>query len=99
MAQAGNRETAIAASHARFMGDPSCSIIAGPRNYNRASRRQGLAFPPKWSFDPAGYVRFNAAGQQVGWLRPELAARLTAWPAVFESNPGQVTLLKKEALP
>jgi 8-oxo-dGTP pyrophosphatase MutT (NUDIX family) len=58
-----------------------------------------LAFPPKWSFDPARYVRFRAAGQQVGWLRPELAARLAAWPAVFESSPDQVTLLKKEALP
>jgi 8-oxo-dGTP pyrophosphatase MutT (NUDIX family) len=40
-----------------------------------------------------------AAGQQLGWLRPELAARLAAWPAVFECEPDQVTLVKKEALP
>jgi 8-oxo-dGTP pyrophosphatase MutT (NUDIX family) len=50
------------------------------------------------SFDPRRYVRFMAAGRHVGWLRPELAARLGAWPAVFKSNADEVWLLEKEAL-
>jgi len=51
------------------------------------------------NFNPARYVRFMAGGQQIGWLRPELAARLAAWPAVFDSNPDRVILLQKDALP
>lgn len=50
------------------------------------------------SFKPGRYVRFFAAGRQVGWLRPELAARLAAWPAVFKSSADEVRLLNKEAL-
>lgn len=49
-------------------------------------------------FHPSRYVRFVAGGRQVGWLRPELAARLAAWPAVFDANPDAVTLLQKDAL-
>jgi 8-oxo-dGTP pyrophosphatase MutT (NUDIX family) len=45
------------------------------------------------SFKPARFVRLMAAGRQVGWLRPELAARLRGWPAVFSSNPDKVVLL------
>jgi 8-oxo-dGTP pyrophosphatase MutT (NUDIX family) len=51
------------------------------------------------SFNPARYVGFMAGGRQVGWLRPELAARLAAWPAVFDANPDVVKLLQKDALP
>jgi len=51
------------------------------------------------SFDPSRYVRLMAAGQQVGWLRPALAARLAAWPGVFALTPGEVTLLEEKALP
>jgi 8-oxo-dGTP pyrophosphatase MutT (NUDIX family) len=50
------------------------------------------------SFNPGRYVRFMAAGRHVGWLRPQLAARLAAWPAVFKSNADGVWLLNKEAL-
>jgi 8-oxo-dGTP pyrophosphatase MutT (NUDIX family) len=50
------------------------------------------------SFNPGRYVRFMAGGRHVGWLRPELAARLAAWPAVFKSNADEVWLLNKEAL-
>lgn len=46
------------------------------------------------SFNAARYVRFMAAGRQIGWLAPELAARLAAWPAVFKCSPEKVVLLK-----
>jgi 8-oxo-dGTP pyrophosphatase MutT (NUDIX family) len=46
------------------------------------------------SFDASRYVRFMAGGRQIGWLAPKLAARLNAWPAVFECRPDQVVLLK-----
>lgn len=44
------------------------------------------------SFRASRYVRFMAAGRQVGWLRPELAALLNAWPAVFSASAEQVVL-------
>jgi 8-oxo-dGTP pyrophosphatase MutT (NUDIX family) len=46
------------------------------------------------SFDASRYVPFMAAGRQIGWLRPELAARLNGWPAVFECGPDKVVLLR-----
>jgi 8-oxo-dGTP pyrophosphatase MutT (NUDIX family) len=45
------------------------------------------------SFRASRFVRFMAAGRQVGWVSPELAARLRGWPAVFTSNPDKVVLL------
>lgn len=50
------------------------------------------------SFDPARYLRLMASGQQLGWLRPALAARLAGWPGVFESTATEVTLLKPDSL-
>jgi 8-oxo-dGTP pyrophosphatase MutT (NUDIX family) len=44
------------------------------------------------SFRAARFVRFMAAGRQIGWLRPELAARLNAWPAVFSASADKVVL-------
>jgi 8-oxo-dGTP pyrophosphatase MutT (NUDIX family) len=43
-------------------------------------------------------VRFFAGGRHVGWLRPELAARLAAWPAVFKLEEDQVHLLDPDSL-
>jgi 8-oxo-dGTP pyrophosphatase MutT (NUDIX family) len=50
------------------------------------------------SFDPTRYLRLMASGQQLGWLRPALAARLAGWPGVFESTATQVTLLQPDSL-
>jgi 8-oxo-dGTP pyrophosphatase MutT (NUDIX family) len=50
------------------------------------------------SFNPGRYVPFFAAGRHVGWLRPELAARLAAWPAVFKSSADEVRLLDNQSL-
>lgn len=46
------------------------------------------------SFNASRYLRFMAAGRPIGWLAPELAARLNAWPAVFKCSPEKVVLLK-----
>lgn len=50
------------------------------------------------AFNPGRYVRFMARGRQIGWLQPELAARLARWPAVFKSTAEVVKLLDKDAL-
>ena len=50
------------------------------------------------SFRAARFVRFMAADRQVGWVSPELAARLRAWPAVFTSSPDKVALLDAREL-
>lgn len=50
------------------------------------------------SFKASRYVRFIAAGRPLGYLRPEFAARLRGWPAVFTSNPEKVVLLDATAL-
>jgi 8-oxo-dGTP pyrophosphatase MutT (NUDIX family) len=50
------------------------------------------------SFNPARFVPFMAAGRRIGWLRPELAARLAAWPRVFKSSAERVVLLKHDEL-
>jgi 8-oxo-dGTP pyrophosphatase MutT (NUDIX family) len=57
-----------------------------------------LALPPKQSFSPSRYVPFFCAGRHVGWLRPELAARLGAWPAVFRVETHQIQLLEPDSL-
>jgi len=51
------------------------------------------------SFNASRYVRFVAAGRQIGWLAPELAARLAAWPAAFRSSTEEVHLLSPDLLP
>ena len=51
------------------------------------------------SFDASRYLRFMSAGRQIGWLTPTLAARLGAWPAVFECGPEKVVLLNIRELP
>src|SRR5918992_1459821 len=56
-----------------------------------------LALPAKQSFSPGRYVPLFCAGRHVGWLRPQLAARLGAWPAVFRSQSDQVQLLERAA--
>jgi 8-oxo-dGTP pyrophosphatase MutT (NUDIX family) len=50
------------------------------------------------SFNPARFVPFLAGRRRIGWLRPELAARLAAWPAVFKGSPERVLLLKYDGL-
>ena len=44
------------------------------------------------------YVPLMFQGRRIGWLRPELAARLRAWPAVFSSSADRVALLQPGAL-
>ena len=39
------------------------------------------------------FVPLLAGRSRIGWLRPELAARLGAWPKVFASGPDKVMLL------
>jgi len=51
------------------------------------------------SFKASRFVRFMAGGRQIGWLQPELAARLAAWPAVFKSGWDKVHLLSPDSLP
>lgn len=51
------------------------------------------------SFDASRYLRFMSAGRQIGWLTPTLAARLGAWPAVFECGPEKVVLLNVREFP
>lgn len=52
----------------------------------------------KQRFRPELFVPFCAGRTKIGWLRPELAARLAAWPSVFKSSADQVTLLDPAAL-
>ena len=44
------------------------------------------------------FVPLALGRKRVGWLRPELAARLGAWPAVFSANAERVVLLKPAEL-
>jgi 8-oxo-dGTP pyrophosphatase MutT (NUDIX family) len=50
------------------------------------------------SFRPERFVPFVAGGRRIGWLAPELAARLAGWPGVFRSKADKVVLLKAEQL-
>lgn len=50
-------------------------------------------------FRPSRFVPFVLGGRRVGWLEPELAARLAAWPAVFRCSPEEVILLSPERFP
>jgi 8-oxo-dGTP pyrophosphatase MutT (NUDIX family) len=60
------------------------------------------ALPPslgrRCRFRPELFVPLTAGRTQIGWLRPELAARLAGWPKVFKSSAEHVRLLDKDAL-
>lgn len=60
------------------------------------------ALPPclvrRIRFRPQLFVPLAFQGVRVGWLRPELAARLGGWPKAFKTSPDEVRLLDKEAL-
>lgn len=53
----------------------------------------------KPTFRPELFVPLALGRKRIGWLRPELAARLAAWPAVFGSSSDRVRLLDPDALP
>lgn len=50
------------------------------------------------SFKASRYVPLMAGGRRIGWLQPELAARLAGWPAVFTSGPEKVVLVDAAGL-
>ena len=52
----------------------------------------------KPSFRPELFVPLTHGSHRIGWLRPELAARLGAWPRVFRSTPETVVLLDAKDL-
>lgn len=60
------------------------------------------ALPPRLArrlrFRAERHVPFVADGTRIGWLRPELATRLAAWPDVFQTGAEAVRLLDREAL-
>lgn len=43
-------------------------------------------------FDPAAHLRFEIAGEPVGWVRRSDAARLSRWPDVFERLDDRIVL-------
>jgi 8-oxo-dGTP pyrophosphatase MutT (NUDIX family) len=45
-------------------------------------------------FRPQLYVPLLLGGQRIGWLRPELAARLREWSGVFRCSPERVLLME-----
>ena len=52
----------------------------------------------KTSFRAELFVPLALGGKRIGWLRPELAARLAAWPAIFSASADRVTFLKPQDL-
>jgi hypothetical protein len=60
------------------------------------------SLPPRLAgrcrFRPELLVPLVAGCARIGWLRPELAARLRAWPAVFAATAAEVRLLSHDAL-
>ena len=50
------------------------------------------------SFNASRFVPFMYKSRQIGWLRPELAARLGAWPETFKSSAEKVVLLEPDEL-
>jgi 8-oxo-dGTP pyrophosphatase MutT (NUDIX family) len=52
----------------------------------------------KPTFRPELFVPLVLGGERIGWLRPELAARLGAWKEVFRANAERVTLMQPDAL-
>ena len=53
----------------------------------------------KPTFRPERFVPLSLGGKRIGWVRPELAARLPAWPRVFDSRSKEISLLDPTALP
>ena len=49
-------------------------------------------------FRPELFVPLFSGRRRIGWLRPELAARLGGWPEVFKSTAEQVGLIDPGAL-
>ena len=49
-------------------------------------------------FRPHLYVPLLFGGRQIGWLRPELAARLGSWKGTFSASAEKVVLLKPQDL-
>ena len=52
----------------------------------------------KPTFRPERFVPLSLGGKWIGWVRPELAARLALFPKVFSSGPDRVKLLDAEGL-
>lgn len=52
----------------------------------------------KPGFRPNRFVPLLLERRRIGWLRPELAARLRAWPRVFRSGSDEVVLLDEKGL-
>lgn len=50
------------------------------------------------SFRASRYVPFMAGGRRIGWLQPELAARLASFQNVFSAGAERVDLLDAEGL-
>jgi 8-oxo-dGTP pyrophosphatase MutT (NUDIX family) len=53
----------------------------------------------KPTFRPERFVPLSLGGKRIGWVRPELAARLPAWPRVFDCHSKEISLLDPTALP
>ena len=52
----------------------------------------------KSTFRAELFVPLTLGGKRIGWLRPELAARLGEWKQAFSASPDRVQLLKPELL-
>lgn len=52
----------------------------------------------KPTFRPERYVPLSLEGKRIGWVRPQLAARLPAWPGVFGIHSKEISLLDPEGL-
>ena len=52
----------------------------------------------KSTFRAELFVPLTLGGKRIGWLRPELAARLGEWKQAFSASPDRVHLLKPELL-
>lgn len=52
----------------------------------------------KPTFRPELFVPLAVGRRRIGWLRPELAARLGSWKETFSASAERVTLLKPENL-
>ena len=61
------------------------------------------SLPPRLArrcrFRPELFVPLFAGRSRIGWLRPELAARLAGWPKTFSAGPEKVVLLQPDDLP
>ena len=53
----------------------------------------------KSTFRAELFVPLTLGGKRIGWLRPELAARLGQWKQAFSASPDRVQLLEPDLLP